>query len=193
VSGTSVNLTIAFSVAPTGGSYYGIEPTVQWQISTDGGTTWSNIPSTNFTESSPSGAGPGLVVYTAYTPAIAAGTLRYRAIATTCGGTTTSNAATLTVKGIAFDLTGVTKSYGDIFDISSYAAGSSAAVSFKSDTATTCTVAGTTVTLVGAGTCTITAEQAKPLTDPLLPPVQRSFTVQKKVLTVVAGSPPSQP
>ena len=95
--------------------------------------------------------------------------------------------------GLALDFTGISKAYGDTFDISSYAAASNVAASFSSDTPATCAVAGTTVTTLGAGTCTITAQQAKPLTDPLVPPVQRSFTVQKKTLTVVAGTPPSQP
>lgn len=52
-----------------------------------------------------------------------------------------------------------TYSVGGTFTISATAT-SSLAVSFASSTTSVCTVSGTTVTIVGAGTCTITADQA---------------------------------
>ena len=75
-SGASVSFIAAASGFPT--------PTVQWQRSTDGGTTFSNI------------AGATSPTYT-FTAASADNGNKYRAVFTNAGGSATSTAATLTV------------------------------------------------------------------------------------------------
>lgn len=77
-------------VAPQPGSFTvassGIPaPTVQWQISTDGGTTFSDIP------------GATAATYTTPATTLADNGRQYRAVATNSGGSATSAAATLTV------------------------------------------------------------------------------------------------
>ena len=97
---------------------------------------------------------------------------------------------------ITFDLSTLpAKTYGDAaFDISSYASASSGLpVSFSSATSSVCTVAGNMVTVLAAGTCTINADQAGTSDISPASQVQQSITVNKKTLTVVAGTPPSQP
>ncbi|MBX3013083.1 MAG: hypothetical protein KF832_16315 [Caldilineaceae bacterium] len=56
-------------------------------------------------------------------------------------------------------------------------ASSGLAASFVSDTPTVCTVSGTTVTLLAAGTCTITASQAGNAAFNAAPSITRSFQV----------------
>ncbi len=185
--GTSVQFSATVSVAPV----YGGTPQVQWQTSTDSGTTWTNAPGVVFVVPLSTATGRVTMSFNASVPV---GDLKYRAVATTCGGTTASNTATLTVKGIVFNLSTLpAKAYGDAFDISSYAAASNVPVSFSSATSSVCTVSGNTVTILAAGTCTINADQAGTSSYPAAPQVQQSFTVNKKAITVVAGTPPSQP
>jgi hypothetical protein len=74
-----------FSVAVTGNP----TPTLQWQISTDSGTTWSNIngaTSTSYTTGATTGANSGQ---------------KFRAVATNSVSSVNSNAATLTVTAVA--------------------------------------------------------------------------------------------
>jgi len=77
VSGTTVNFSAAATGTPT--------PTVQWQISSNGGSTWSNI----------SGATQANYSFTA---AASSSGNEYRAIFTNSGGKATTSAATLTVQ-----------------------------------------------------------------------------------------------
>jgi YVTN family beta-propeller protein len=60
-------------------------PTIQWQLSTDGGTTWSNI------------TGQTSATVTLTPTSLEQSTSQYRAICTNSAGSATSNAATLTV------------------------------------------------------------------------------------------------
>ena len=62
-------------------------PTVQWQVSTDGGTTFTNI------------AGATSTTYS-FTPTTAENGYEYQAVFTNMAGTVTSNPATLTVDSI---------------------------------------------------------------------------------------------
>lgn len=73
--------TATFSVAVTGTP----TPTLQWQLSTDSGTNWSNIN------------GATAASYTTPATVAADSGRQYRAVATNSAGTATSNAATLTV------------------------------------------------------------------------------------------------
>jgi hypothetical protein len=69
------------------------------------------------------------------------------------------------------------------FDVSGTAS-SGLDVSFASLTADVCTVASSTVSITGAGTCTIEATQAGNGVYAAAAPVDRSFTVAQKTLTV---------
>src|SRR5207244_2568803 len=62
-------------------------------------------------------------------------------------------------------------------------ASSGLTVSFSSQTTTTCTVSGTTVHIVAAGTCTIRASQGGDLNYNPAPNVDQSFTINKKDAT----------
>lgn len=77
--------TATFSVSATGTP----APSLQWQVSTDGGATWTDIPGATGTS------------YT--TPATTSGDngSRYRVVATNANGTATSTPATLTVSAAA--------------------------------------------------------------------------------------------
>jgi hypothetical protein len=75
-AGTTVSLTAAASGFPT--------PTVQWQVSTDAGASWSNIP------------GATAATYT-FTAAGADNGFEYQAIFTNPAGSATTNSATLTI------------------------------------------------------------------------------------------------
>ena len=60
-------------------------------------------------------------------------------------------------------------------------------VTFTAAPASVCTVSGTTVTLKGAGTCTITARQAGNATYAPAPNVSRPFTVSRVAQTITFG------
>jgi hypothetical protein len=66
-------------------------------------------------------------------------------------------------------------------------ASSGLAVLFSSDTASVCTVADSTVTIVAAGTCTITASQSGSARYAAAPDVTRSFQ-ENRVTSKVAGA-----
>ena len=89
-------------------------PTVQWQVSTNGGGSFSNLSNGG----NISGATTGTL--TISNPTVATPADQYRAVFTnTCNGTqtATSNAATLTVSPAPLDITATnqTKTYGDTF------------------------------------------------------------------------------
>ena len=65
-------------------------------------------------------------------------------------------------------------------------------VSFSSSTPTVCTVSGTALSLTGAGTCTITAEQPGNLEFAAAAPVVRSFAVAPAVQAITFVSPGKQ-
>jgi hypothetical protein len=80
----TVGQTASFSVAATTPTSCSA-PTFQWQVSTDGGITFSNI------------GGATSATLTVSSTTLAESGSRYRAVATNGAGSTTSNAATLTV------------------------------------------------------------------------------------------------
>lgn len=80
--------TASFTVTATGTP----APTLQWQVSTDGGTTWSNVTT---------GSGATSATYTTAATAIGMNGWRYRAFATSSAGTAASNAGRLTVNAVA--------------------------------------------------------------------------------------------
>lgn len=83
--GAQATFTVAASGTPT--------PTIQWQVSSNGGSTWANI------------TGANSATYSFTTSAV--GTSQYRAVASNGVGTAAnSNAATLTVNALASKLSG---------------------------------------------------------------------------------------
>jgi Divergent InlB B-repeat domain/YDG domain/Bacterial Ig-like domain (group 3) len=81
------------------------------------------------------------------------------------------------------------KTFGDADFSVSATASSGLTVSFSSQTASVCTVAGTTVHVVTAGTCTIRASQAGDTNYSAAPNVDQSFTINtatQATLTAVA-------
>jgi len=92
---------------------------------------------------------------------------------------------------ITFDLSTLpAKTYGDAdFNIGSDASASSGlTVGFSSATTGVCTVSGSTVTIVSAGTCTIGADQVGNTNYNKAPQAQQSLTITRAPLTITASS-----
>jgi hypothetical protein len=79
------NSTASFSAAASGSP----TPTVQWQVSTDGGNTWSNASGTSATSTTYS-----------FTAQTSQNGYEYKAVFTNSSGNATTNAATLTVSSL---------------------------------------------------------------------------------------------
>ncbi len=78
------------------------------------------------------------------------------------------------------------KTYGSgAFTVAATGGASGNPVTFGSQSSGVCSVSGTTVSLVAAGTCTVRATQAGSTQYAAATPVDRSFTVAPKVLTVI--------
>lgn len=78
------------------------------------------------------------------------------------------------------------KTYGDANFTISPTATSLLTVSLESLTPGVCTISGTTITIVGVGTCTIRATQAGNSSFNPAPTVDQSFTVNPKVISITA-------
>ena len=166
-TGGTASFTAAASGVPT--------PALQWQASTDAGRTWANLA-----DASPySGTATGTLGITDATVAMNGG--QYRCVATNGVGSATSEVAVLAVvksdQTISFGaLPG--RTYGDAgFNVSASTT-SGLPVSFFVISGPA-TIAGSTVTLTGAGTVTIRASQAGDANYNAAPSVDRSFTVAK--------------
>ena len=93
---------------------------------------------------------------------------------------------------ITFPLIGMqTFSPGGMFGVSATAS-SQLAVSFGSLTTAVCTVSGSTVTMVAAGTCTLTADQAGNGNYNPAPQQMQSFTIAKAAQTITFAQPGDQ-
>lgn len=79
-----------------------------------------------------------------------------------------------------------TPTYGSSYDVSATGGASNNPVTFTSATPATCTIAATTVSFVGAGTCTIHADQAGDSTYAAAPTATKTLIVHPSAL-VVAG------
>ena len=80
------------------------------------------------------------------------------------------------------------KTFGDAPFVLSASASSGLAVVFASTTPGTCSVAGNTVTIEHAGSCTITANQAGNANYEAAPEVSRSFTINKAAATLALSN-----
>jgi hypothetical protein len=78
--------------------------------------------------------------------------------------------------------------YGAVPFLISATASSGMAVSFASTTAAVCTVSGQTVTILAAGTCSITASQAGNASVATATPVVQTFTVTPAAQAIVFGN-----
>ena len=90
------------------------------------------------------------------------------------------------IQSITFDLSAVTATYGNAPVSISATATSGLTVGFASLTSPVCTVAGTNVTIVTAGTCTIRASQPGNGSWFAAPDADESFTVARRAITVTA-------
>ncbi|HRJ91946.1 MAG TPA: PKD domain-containing protein, partial [Candidatus Thiothrix moscowensis] len=109
-------------------------------------------------------------------------TLTVGGISGSFGSTTLKNSQTITFGALSDKTLGTAD-----FNISATAS-SNLTVSFSSQTPTVCTVAGTSVHLVAAGTCTIRASQAGNSTYNAAADVDRSFTVSPVAVNGSCGN-----
>ncbi|MBM3639430.1 MAG: hypothetical protein FJW98_08390, partial [Actinobacteria bacterium] len=165
-AGTST--TFSVTAAATGATL-----TYQWQ---KGGVNITGATSASYVISSPVVADAG----------------NYRVIVRNTGAngavsSVTSTAATFAVNVASQTITFnslLAKTYGDANFTVSATASSGLPVTFTSNDTTVCTVSGSTVTIVAAGTCSITASQEGNDSYTAATAVTRTFTVNKKTLTL---------
>jgi len=115
-------------------------------------------------------------------------TVYFRAFATSDGGTTFSDPSSITTQkndqAVTFDVLS-DKTYGEAPFTLTATASSGLPVAFTSSNTSVATVSGATVTILGAGSTTITAGQAGNATYNAAPAIPRTLTVHKKTLTVM--------
>ena len=86
-----------FTVAASGSE----TPTIQWQLSSNGGATWSNVSNGFTLPSGPTYSGATTTTLQITASIAGINGRMYRAVATNSAGSATSDAATLTVTGVA--------------------------------------------------------------------------------------------
>ncbi|HYT71450.1 MAG TPA: PxKF domain-containing protein [Gemmatimonadales bacterium] len=128
-------------------------PTVQWQVSANGGGPWSNIPSATSTA----------LVVTA--PPVSASGNQYRAVFTNACGSATSNAATLTVTSVGQAPLTITNpsdaTYGAAATLTVSGGTTGGTVSYAVGGSTGCSVSGDQLSVTNAeGSCSVTATMA---------------------------------
>lgn len=157
-------------------------PTVLWQFSTDGGATFNNLDSGTITNI-PGGTASALSFFS---QAVDIGTqIQVRAVFSNSAGTVTTTAATLTVNQISQSITFTSTPpnpglvNGPTYVVAATGGASGNPVTFAIDLASAgaCSISGSTVTFLAAGTCTVNAAQAGDATYTAASATQ-SFTVQ---------------
>ncbi len=150
---------------------------IKWQVSTDGGTTFSDI----------SGATAATLNLSAVTSAQSGN--KYRAVFSgACGNPVNSGAATLTVRKLDQTITFANpgaKTFGDAaFNLGGTStSGLTVSYTIVSGPAT---VSDSTLTITGAGSVTVRASQGGSDSYNAAPNVTQTFTVNKAVLLVTA-------
>jgi hypothetical protein len=182
VVGGNPSFTAAASSTPT--------PTYQWQVSTDaGGTHWTSLA-----DSAPyGGTATGTLTITSATAAMNG--YKYRCLASnSVQSDVPSQAAILTVNKLAQTITFPApgnRYYGAApFNLSGSA--SSGLPLIFSVVSGPATIANRTVTLTGAGTVTLAADQAGNATYAAAPEVTHSLTVYKAAQTITFPAPGSK-
>ena len=170
----AVGGTATFTAAASGNPV----PTVQWQLSTNGGATFANIAgATSTTLSFVANAGND--------------NNRYRAVFTNNVGTDTTQSATLTVGKLANIITfaAITnQTIGGSPVVLSPTASSGLTVSLIDTTMGVCSLSGTSISLLAVGTCTIEATQSGDATYASATLVSRSFQITKANVTIALAS-----
>jgi thiol-disulfide isomerase/thioredoxin len=169
-------------------------PTFQWEVSTNGGSTWANVPA-----GGPySGQDTGTLTITGATVAMSG--YRYRCVATSEGQSATSSAAGLTVNKLVQAIECASLPNMD-FSAAAFAVSATAtsglpvSLMIQSGPAT---FRGGKVVLTGVGAITLAANQAGNAVYLAAPQVSRGFTVAKGAQTIdfpslgnkAYGSPP---
>jgi hypothetical protein len=172
---------VSFTAAATGSP----APTVQWQVSTNGGVNWSDI------------GGAMTTTYTISNPSVAISGNQYRAVFTdSCiPRTATSSAATLTVNPKALDVTAnnQSKTYGTTFTFAGteFTTGAGQLINGDSVTTVTLTSPGAAATATVAGSpYTITASTAvgTGLSNYTITYHTGTLTVNTKALDITANN-----
>ena len=102
--------------------------------------------------------------------------------------------ASISEQAIAYTSTPPTPALtGGTYTLSATGGGSGNAVTFSSLTTSTCTVSGTTVTLVAIGSCTIAADQAAAPGYNAAPQVTQTFTILSSAQSISFTSTPPIP
>lgn len=164
-------------------------PTLRWQASGDGGSTFSDL----------SDAGPYSGVTSASLQVTGATTAlngyRYRCVATNAVASVASNAASLTVTSSSNKIeqtitfaASAGKTYGDSAFTLSATASSGLPVTLTSLSPGVISLNGNTAVIVGAGAAVIRASQSGNATYLAAPSVDRTFTINKAILVVAANS-----
>lgn len=110
-------------------------------------------------------------------------------------GASTSGTQTLTVlqapQAITFTSTAPVDAVvgGPTYLVTAVGGGSGNPVSFSSGTPLTCSVSGSTVSMLAAGSCTVLANQAGNLNYSAAPQASQSFTIAKATPTIVWANP----
>ncbi len=182
-AGQSVSFTSTASGAPL--------PNVQWQISTDGGATFSAI------------AGASATTFSTPTSSSDNGD-QLQAVFSNLVGSASSNVVTLTVvdqlppipQAITFTSPAPSHSVvgGSVYSIAATGGGSGDPIIFTSGTPTVCNVSDTTVSFVSPGVCTINADQGGNANYSAAPTISQRFDVGpgSQAITFVS-KPPSLP
>lgn len=133
---------VAFSAADVGG--------IQWQVSTDGGTTWTNLVN----DSTYRGVNTSTLEISGATSALNG--RRYRYATTSSGGSSTSNAATLTVAQVFFPFpAGVAVDISGNLYVCDTSADTIQKISSSGSVSTLAGVSGQTGTADGSGTAAL--------------------------------------
>lgn len=169
-SGVAVSFTVAVSGTPT--------PTLRWQQSADGGSTWQDVPA-----AAPfSGVATASLTISPVT--VALNGRRYRAVASNAVQADVASSAALLIvakadQAIDFAALGPKLTTDAPFALSATASsGLPVAFAVVSGPAT---LSGSTLTLTGAGTVTVRATQAGNADFSAAAPVERSFAVAAPV------------
>lgn len=122
-------------------------------------------------------------------PSVPVGTYTYTVVAVFRSWTATSSAsAAVTVaqapQAITFTSSPVNPTYGGTYTVTATGGGSGKPVVFSSATTSVCTVSGPTVSFVGAGGCTVNADQAGSTYYSAAPTVAQSFAVARAAQTI---------
>ena len=179
------------SLSPTSGPASGGGSVVLTGQSFTGVTNvlFGSTSATNFTIDSP----------TQITATAPAGTGLVNVSVTTAGGTSSAGAGNAyqyvgsqAITDFAADPAAPTYSPNGTFTVSATGGASNNPVVFASSTAGVCTVSGTTVTMVSAGDCLLTADQAGNANYSAAPQVMLTVSIGKSVQTITFGAQANQ-